>query len=70
MSQLSDQISLQQKIVWTSSCTHQDVLALSKAHGNLCSLTAYIHQLRVDHRHALSQEQDGIFVLLPPHPKT
>lgn len=49
--------------------TDQDVLTLSKAHGNLCGVTAYIHQLRVDLRHTLGQEQDGILVLLPPHPK-
>lgn len=48
--------------------SHQNVLALSEAHGDLCVPTADVHELGVDVGHTLGQKQDGIFVLLLPDP--
>lgn len=49
--------------------SYQYVLTLSKAHGNLCALTADVHEFRVEVCHSLAQKQDGVFVLFLPHPE-
>jgi len=54
--------------IWLCAFSHQYVLALGKAHGDLSALTADVHEFRVEVRHSLGQEQDGVFVLLFPHP--
>lgn len=48
---------------------HQNVLALGETNGDLSGLAADVHQLRILIRNSLSQEEDGVFVLLLTHPE-
>lgn len=48
---------------------HQNILTLGKTYGNLSGLAADVHQLRIHLRNSLSEEEDGVFVLLVTHPE-
>lgn len=48
---------------------HQNIFTLGKAYGDLSGLAADVHQLRIHVRNPLSQEEDGVFVLLTTDPE-
>lgn len=47
---------------------HQDIFTLGKTDGDLRGLAADVHQLGILVRNSLSQEEDGVLVLLVTHP--
>lgn len=53
--------------VWATEA-HQDIFTLGKADGDLSGLAADVHQLGILVGNSLSQEEDGVLVLLVTHP--
>lgn len=48
---------------------HQNILTLGETDGDLSGLAADVHQLRIHVGDSLSEEEDGVFVLLTAHPE-
>lgn len=53
----------------TISPAHQNILALGETYGYLGGLAADVHQFRIPVWDSLSKEEDGVLVLLMPHPE-
>lgn len=47
---------------------HQDIFTLGKTDRDLSGLAADVHDLGIPVWNSLSQEEDGVFVLLMAHP--
>lgn len=50
-------------------CAHQDIFTLGKTDRDLSGLAADVHDLGIPVWNSLSQEEDGVFVLLMAHPE-